>query len=243
MNFSALSSSGFVGKLLRLPLRFIPPTARMRVLQGRLRGKLWIAGASDHGCWLGSFEYDKQKLFEHEIRPGSVVYDIGANVGFYALLASELVGTEGTVIAFEPVPSNVRYIESHLALNNVSNVRILQAAVADKSGTACFKEASNNSMGHLDSVGDYAVEVVTIDGLLAAGKVSPPQYIKMDIEGAEALALRGAEGCFRRYKPVLFLATHGCEVHEQCMAQLRAWGYVTSLIGNESDEIFAKPAE
>src|SRR5438128_664952 len=109
MNLSRLSNNGLLGKALRLPLRLIPSQARMRVLQGGLKGKTWIAGSCTHGCWLGTYEFEKQILFQQVVTEGSVLYDLGANVGFYTLLASSLVGSRGHVYAFEPVPNNLRY--------------------------------------------------------------------------------------------------------------------------------------
>ena len=100
MNFSGVSNKSIVGKALRFPLRLIPCGAQMTILQGPLRGKRWIAGSSDHGCWLGSYEYPKQRAFSAAISHGDVVYDLGANVGFYSLLASVLVGTKGQVFSF-----------------------------------------------------------------------------------------------------------------------------------------------
>ncbi len=121
MNFSAISNETLLGRMLRLPFRLIPTNAQMRILQGHLRGKKWIAGSGNHGYWLGSYEYQKQKIFSEEIRPGDVVYDLGANVGFYSLLASFLVGPKGRVYSFEPLPSNLEFLRNHLALNKVSN--------------------------------------------------------------------------------------------------------------------------
>ena len=88
MSFSAISSNSLLGAALRYPLRWIPDDLVVPVLQGPLRGKKWIVGSSSHGCWLGGYEYEKQRRFAQAINPGGVVYDIGAHVGFYMLLAS-----------------------------------------------------------------------------------------------------------------------------------------------------------
>ena len=93
MNFSKINYQSFLGRLLRLPLRLIPKGMILPILQGRMRGKKWVVGAGEHGYWLGSYELEKRKAFERIITPGSVVYDIGANVGYFSLLASVLVGT------------------------------------------------------------------------------------------------------------------------------------------------------
>ena len=101
-NLSGIPRETLVGKLLRAPLRLIPRSMVVPILQGALRGKKWTVGSSTHGCWLGSFEYEKQKALQCAIKTGQVVYDIGANVGFYSLFASVLVGEAGHVYSFEP---------------------------------------------------------------------------------------------------------------------------------------------
>ncbi|HEX6832536.1 MAG TPA: FkbM family methyltransferase, partial [Rudaea sp.] len=102
----------------------------MPILQGPLRWRLWIPGSSSHGCWLGSYEYDKQRLFARVARSGDVVFDIGANVGFYTLLAATCVAPTGRVVAFEPMPSNVKRIHQHLKLNRIGSVHSVEAAVS-----------------------------------------------------------------------------------------------------------------
>jgi hypothetical protein len=92
INFSGISNSVLLGRALRLPLRLIPKQAEVRILQGPLRGKRWIAGSSNHGCWLGSYEAAKQRKIIEFLRPGMVCWDVGVNVGFYTLLFAELVG-------------------------------------------------------------------------------------------------------------------------------------------------------
>src|SRR5579862_7724955 len=107
-NLSGISRKSWLGKLLRAPLRLIPRSAVLPILQGPLRGKKWVVGSGNHGCWLGSYEHDKQSLFQKTVRTGDIVYDVGANAGFYSLLASVLVGEKGQVYAFEPLPANLR---------------------------------------------------------------------------------------------------------------------------------------
>jgi len=236
VNFSALSSMSVWGKLARWPLRLLPKGTVMRVLQGRLKGKKWIAGSSNHGCWLGSYEFGKQVIFGRVLRPGQVVFDIGAHVGFYTLLASQQVGPEGTVVAFEPVPGNLAFLKRHLELNNVNNVLIFDCAVADTEGLAGFVLGCDSHMGHLGDSGGLAVRIVTLDGLIAAGQVPVPNVLKLDIEGAELAALRGASQLLNIYHPVVFLATHGRKVHDDCVSLLAALGYRLQAIDTESLE-------
>lgn len=70
MNFSGISDQGLVGRILRAPLRLVPSRATVPILQGRLRGKKWIVGSSTHGCWLGSYEWEKQRGFAAAVPGG-----------------------------------------------------------------------------------------------------------------------------------------------------------------------------
>ena len=244
MNFSGLSNSGLVGKLIRAPLRLIPKTAVFPILQGPLRGYRWIAGSSNHGCWLGSYEHDKQRFFQAKITADAVVYDVGANVGFYTLLAAELVGPGGSVIAFEPLPRNLGYLRRHVQLNRLQHVRIMDAAVSDRQGEAFFEPEQSPSMGHLAAQGSIRVRTVTLDGLLAAEGMPLPNVIKIDVEGAEEAVLAGAERLLGEGHPLIFLATHGDYIRDRCLGRLDRLGYtVRSLSGrsvSESDEFLAE---
>jgi hypothetical protein len=82
INFSGITNQNILGKILRSPLRLIPPKTVLPILQGKLRGKKWIVGSGQHGAWLGSYEYEKQLLFQQIVQEGNVVYDLGANNGF-----------------------------------------------------------------------------------------------------------------------------------------------------------------
>lgn len=213
------------GRLLRLPLRLIPARAVLPILHGRLRGQWWIAGAGNHGCWLGGYERRMRRAFEQRVAPGSVVFDLGAHAGFYTLLASVLVGPRGKVFAFEPLPDNLLFLRRHLELNGVDNVTVLQRAVSDGSGTAPFRRAASRSMGRIEEHGSLRVQTVSLDELVAGGEVPPPDFIKIDIEGAEAVALAGARATLQRSHPTIFLATHGAERQRACRRLLEGIGY------------------
>jgi FkbM family methyltransferase len=242
MNFPAFSNETALGRIARLPLALVPREWVVPILQGPLRGKRWIAGSAVHSCWLGSYEHKKQKRISEEVGRGSVFYDVGANVGIYSLLSSQLVGS-GKVYAFEPVPRNLAYLRRHLKLNNVDNVEVLALAICDVTGQANFEVETTGLMGQLTEGGSVTVSTATLDSLIENGSVAPPDVIKMDIEGAELLALRGASFIFEWYRPVLFLATHGCAVERECRELLATWGYQIEEIGQDSydrKELLAK---
>src|SRR5437868_8178233 len=110
INFGRLSERSFLGRIARDALRLLPKDATVPVLQGRLRGKKWVVGSGEHGYWLGSYEAVKQKAFVAVASGKQVVYDVGANVGFYSLLAATLVTKGGRVFAFEPLPRNLFFL-------------------------------------------------------------------------------------------------------------------------------------
>lgn len=242
MNFSTVPNNT-IGKLLRTILKVIPRQTQVRIVQGRLKGRKWIVGSGVHGCWLGSYELDKQKLFERTIQPGKVVYDLGANVGFYTLLSSVIVGASGKVYAFEPLPRNINYLRQHMKINQVENVQIIEAAISDKTGEVTFNEGADPSTGRIDGNGAIYVKCVALDQLYASNEVLAPDFMKIDIEGGELLALQGARQIIEKHHPVIFLATHGNEVHVQCLKLLASFGYEVRSVDQrsmeETDEVIA----
>jgi len=170
MKVEIFSVNSLIGKVIRLPLRLIPPNAQLPILLGRMKGKKWIVGSGLYSFWIGNFESKKQKLFADYISAGSVVFDIGANVGFYTLLASELVGPKGLVVSFEPAPRNIKFLKEHITINNISNVVVIEGAVADIDGSSFFDKGPNATMGRLNSKGDLQVRTFTLDHIITEKK-------------------------------------------------------------------------
>jgi FkbM family methyltransferase len=234
LNFSGVDRSTMLGRAIRWPLTLIPSGIRLPIMQGTLRGFRWIVGSSNNGCWLGSYERNQQILFEKWVKEGDVIFDIGAHVGFYTLLGSVLVGGRGQVVAFEPVPKNLSYLKKHLQMNSVSNVEVVEAAVSDRHGHVCLSSGPSNSMWHIDAQGELEVQTVSLDDLVLNAKLPPPNVIKMDIEGAEFLALNGSARVVKEFHPVLLLSTHGIDVHQKCCRFLESAGYRLTPIGQTS---------
>ncbi len=241
INFSGITNQNILGKILRLPLQLIPPKTVLPILQGKLRGKKWIVGSGQHGYWLGSYEYEKQLLFQQIIKEGSVVYDLGANSGFYTILASVLVGDFGKVVAFEPHPRNLSYLGEHLRSNHIQNTIVIDAAVSDCTGFIQFN--GDGFIGHISDQGELQVKTISLDELIDTNQIPPPNFLKIDIEGAEMLALCGAKSMLIKIHPTILLATHGNEVHRDCCQFLDSLGYsIQSVYGNnvkETNEIVA----
>ncbi len=128
------------------------------------------------------------------VKPGMCIYDIGANIGYYTVLFSSLVGTRGRVYAFEPEPENVRLLQKNITSNNIPNIVVVPMAVSKKNGTAKFYVCGEHKGNHTlcppnQEWKTITVPTVTIDTFVKINRT--PQIIKMDMEGAESLAFKG----------------------------------------------------
>ncbi len=226
---------------MKQPLRLIPRGMVMRILTGRLKGARWIAGAGIHRCWLGTYEIEKQRALEAFAKPGMVVFDIGAHAGFYSLFFSRLVGATGCVWAFEPDVQNAGYLLKHVDLNRCGNVAVVAAAVGANADLGHFRRGSDSYIGHLSTAGDYRVQTVSLDHLLEDHSVPVPGLIKIDVEGAEAEVLAGADELLTRHRPVVFVALHSTRASAECWQRLKAHGYRLHALAGLPSELFAVP--
>jgi len=203
---------------------------------GPLRGCKWrFEARTNNEIILGIFEPNMQAIYARYLRDGHVVFDLGAHQGFLAMLAAKLVGERGAVHAFEASPANFTKLEGNLRLNGVRNCRPVHAAVSDRNGSVQFS-ASIHDMGntYLPSspyfVNQPAVEVrtLTLDDYVRRERAELPDFVKIDVEGAEFDALRGAETLLTSKRPVLYLETHNVHnpgVDGRCLQYLAAMGY------------------
>jgi FkbM family methyltransferase len=133
-----------------------------------------------------------------------VVVDIGANIGFYSLLAASRIGEKGRVLAFEPGSDNCTLLKMSLAANNFHNVTLHNVAVADLDGVVGFVLGGSNGSINRDNPNalPFQVPAVKLDTLLR----DEPRIdlVKMDIEGAEGLALAGMQQLLTRHRPIIF---------------------------------------
>jgi FkbM family methyltransferase len=141
-------------------------------------------------------------------------------VGHYTLLFSKLAGPSGKVFAFEPVPRNAAFIRKHIELNQCSNVVVHEIALTDKDGYAQL--VSDRAMSRLDPDGGISVRCCKLDSL----SLPPPDWMKIDIEGAEIEMLAGAESVIRAWHPALAVSLHiPLERARECAQWLEGLGY------------------
>lgn len=199
-----------------------------------------------NGYWTGQYEYDMQQAIAGLLSGGQTFLDVGSNAGFFSLIARRIVGAEGRVISFDPDPDNCSSIREQVAANGFGDEwSVRESAVGAEPGQLVFRRATPGSpKGHLESVetDDFEargvsdeerieVPVVTLDGLLDEG-VSP-DVIKMDIEGAELLALAGAERIIAEARPAWIIETHGPTCERGVRETLGAAGYRFRSVGGE----------
>jgi len=203
--------------------------SEVRIAGGGLQGAtLLLDLQSEKDYWLGTYEMELQHAIQRWVQPGQVVYDLGANVGYVSLLFARAVGAHGQVFAFEPLPTNQERLRRNLELNPGLPVEIIPAAAAEKSGRAAFALHGSDDMGRLQADGSSATETIEVETIALDdfAKTHPePNLIKIDVEGAEALALQGMHALLRSAKPILFIELHGYEAGRACWQLLEQAGY------------------
>jgi FkbM family methyltransferase len=183
----------------------------LTIRKGVGAGLKFDAPNADPGFRLGTYELPVQKALAQYLQPGAVFYDIGANVGFFSIIAAKKIGNKGQVYAFEPVPENVTTIQRNVELNRFTNVTVVDKAVSSSSGQAELLLAHHIGGAVLataamppDMKGTMFVETVTIDNSLDSIHLKPPTVVKIDVEGAEIDVLRGMMQTIQKFKPVIF---------------------------------------
>lgn len=164
----------------------------------------------------GGLEPTVHQAMIRSVRPGSVFYDVGANIGYFTLVGARMVGPQGRVIAFDPVPVCAEAVARNIALNALDQAEIRAVAVGDHRGRArlqVVEEASWSCLSatgaHDDTLQEIDVEMVTLDELVAGGEIPPPDVLKIDTEGAEIMVLEGMRETLARHGPKVI-----CELHD-----------------------------
>jgi FkbM family methyltransferase len=220
--------------------RLLPRDWPYPIVRGPLRGTRFILGAGagaggGASVYFNLVEPEQTKAFCEMVHRGNTVFDIGANVGYYTLLASSLVGDKGLVVAFEPAVRNLSYLYRHVSLNRATNVMIVPAACSATCFLGTFRPGENCATGHLDLGGNSPVAqvsgpitpvmVASLDAIVLHTNL-PPDVIKIDVEGAELEVLKGANETLLRGTPLVFLSVHSDKLRTACLGFLEEKGYV-----------------
>jgi len=164
---------------------------------------VWRDYVSGHILRSGYYEPDTVALFRRFLTHGMTVVDIGAHMGQYTLVSSQLVGSSGEVHSFEPDPDTFRRLVRNCRRNSLQNVRLNQVALSDSAGRKTFyfattQDVGSNSLAEPKNFSGRKADVqsMQLDAYLRERGVGAVRLVKMDVEGAELDVLRGGESLF-----------------------------------------------
>ncbi len=224
-----------VGPLVRWTSeKLVPRDSRVwvQVERGMAKG-LWLRLHSRTGGSLlrGGGEPEVQAAIQRHLRAGMIFYDIGANIGFYSLLAARIVGPQGAVVAFEADPEVAERLREHAERNHFSTISVEQKAVWSETGTVSFARSDprvspDRGLGHVVASGAPStaqVQAVSLDDFVQS--TSPPGFLKCDVEGAEVEVFRGAGRLLRVNRPTILCEMHSEQNRRTLLQEFTALGY------------------
>jgi len=228
----------FLGDALSWTSRRLVPSDTLiwiQIKQGPAQG-LWIRVNPRTGPSVqqGLGEPAVQQAMRQHLRSGMVFYDLGANIGFFSLLAAHLVGPSGHVVCFEADPEIAGRLCENLAHNNFVYATVEQKAVWSQSGFVTFARVNSGvspdrGLGHvcaqdLADADTISVESVSLDQFTLAHPA--PDFLKCDVEGAEVAVFQGARQLLREKRPILIVEMHSPENRHVLTRQFFQVGYI-----------------
>lgn len=204
------------------------------------------------GYRTGTYETAVQRVLSQHLELGQTFYEVGAHIGFFSLLAADVVGETGEVAAFEPDPVNVDLIQQHFCRNSKRHAHVIPMAVWSKIGKIRFTRgsecSSHNAGGVLEtSPWGFATDVIDVEAITLddySQTHRPPSFIKIDVEGAELHVLMGAQGLLTRYKPLVLCEVHTAELRIQVEQWLIENSYAVEWFMDQPDlarHLIARP--
>jgi FkbM family methyltransferase len=202
-------------KFLLSPFRF---RGKGRILSaicprvGRVRIALFgyefwcdLSESIQRSIFLFGYDDDARRFIRDKLQPGNTFLDVGANVGFYTLLAARLVGDRGRVFAIEPNPKTFLRLKETIEANGITNVRALNLGLGRERGrlTLFTNPVGDNDTATMvthDGLASVPVEVFTLDEIAAAHQIERIDYLKIDVDGFEPDVFAGAEGLLKDRK-------------------------------------------
>jgi FkbM family methyltransferase len=178
-------------------------------LSGPLEGmRFRVVDPSERQYVTAPYEPAVVEAVRSVVRPGMTCVDAGAHIGYMTLLMSREVGADGQVFAFEPSPTNCDRLRTNMELNAVENTTIVEAFVASANGTATLGTGPSSFEHRLDSTParSTTVESVALESYFVDKHVD---FVKLDVEGADELAVEGMRGILTRDKPTILVEDHG----------------------------------
>lgn len=224
----------FGGVIHQMSHRIVPVNERVwaQVRSGPARGiSLQLNPRTGEIYRRGDVERAIQKVLVERLRPGMVFYDLGANIGFFSLLAARLVGPTGRVFSFEPDAEVAARLRRNIARNAFSSITVVEAGIWSASKTVCFVPSDTSSpdrgTGRIattpDETAGVAIRCIALDDFIQTAPL--PDAIKCDVEGAEVDVLLGAEQLLERQHPTIICEIHSESNYQRVRERLARFGY------------------
>ncbi len=217
--FAALRA---LNKVSEIELHFGEKRFLMRVLPlGAKQGS--------RGIFLFRENYEPLLAFGHRLlKPGDIALDIGANQGIYCCAFAAAVGPTGRVVAVEPIPRQAQRLRSNIQINGFTNCAVIQKAISDRDGVATLGLAQGDTSASIMDAGkgeSIEVETTSVDDIVKTMQLPRVDFIKLDVEGAELLALQGAVNTLEKFHPTLSIEAADPILFEEIRSFLRMRGY------------------
>jgi len=179
------------------------------IQRGAGKGLRFDATDCNPGYLLGTSDPLEQETLIRHLPRGGVFYDLGANAGFYTVIAARHVGKQGQVYAFDPTPEAAARVRRNATLNGFRNLTVVEAAVSDEVGTLSFAHdgfSTGNTLNERSAGNRIQVQSITLDAWMQEHRA--PDVIMVDTEGAEIRVLQGAMNLIREHRPVIMVEVH-----------------------------------
>ena len=195
-----------------------------------LEPKLYKTGANSIFIVREYFEPELLYL-EKLLSPGKVFVDGGANLGIYSMVAANLVGKSGLVLAFEAAAETFKKLNKNIEINNFKNIKLFNYALSDQEGTARFYHINNApnsySLGGETSGSDFEeVNLITLSKVVQDEGIDKIDVIKLDVEGAEELVMRGAKTLFEQMHPTVIFEVSQKATKRLDLDEYGAWNFL-----------------
>jgi FkbM family methyltransferase len=193
----------------------------------------------------GGVEPEVQAALQQHLRAGMTFYDVGANIGFFSLLAARLVGKEGRVAAFEADPEIAGRLREHVARNEFGWIMVEEKAVWSEPRTVFFARTDpatspDRGLGHVVSAGSAeTIEVAAVSLDEYTGTRPAPDFLKCDVEGAEVEVFRGAQRLLKEKRPGIICEMHSEENQRVLLEEFSRFGYACTPCG--ANHVLALP--
>jgi FkbM family methyltransferase len=206
------------------------------------------ASVSKSLIFQSNYEFNETNLVKKVIKPGWTVIDAGANFGWYSIHFAQLVGQNGNVFSFEPVPETYEELNLNIKLNSCQNIKTFDLALGSEDGTISFGVSNfdGGGSGASSRFLKYSKRIQTtmrkLDDIIKEQKINKVDFIKADIEGGELSMLKGAEKLLEHFRPKILIEIVDMHCQRFGYSPMDVYqflinkGYKGVFIGNEYTE-------